>query len=440
MEVFDNWVAEFVLLRQHNPRVLPTKLISALQLGDSSDCLNLKISSVLRDISNSLIRGAIDEGTLDLLEVLEKLLLQQHSLLMESHKSAYCWTAAECTLRFMWPLIASDGFFTEALERIWTKRIGVLKERGSDLVSGDLLKWETDLKNALEDPELYQRIRETNIRYTAITFLTQLLKEQWALLGSSSLESVVQRRFLKRKADNVERGDTNAADESTRRLESDTIDNANEPRGESGDGNGSNRENDNDVEGVGCLVNEKHASEEEQTVGAQEHEHEPSLDKGDETAARELKDYLLEIQGHIDPSTRQREEPNNAIDHSVNVTPPPTRLNRTGTSGQDHNEAPQQDNVNEKGSGSQGTWSGRVRRRRPTPVPLNVSPLKKGGLAKSHVRRPKKFWTHEEVEALREGVKEYGRSWKDIKNGNPAVFAERTEVDLKDKWRNLVGG
>ncbi|XP_010483423.1 PREDICTED: uncharacterized protein LOC104761934 isoform X2 [Camelina sativa] len=453
MEIFDNWVAEFVLRRQHNPRVLPTKLISALQLGDSSDCLKLKISSVLRDISNSLIRGAIDEGTLDLLEVLEKLLLQQHSLLMESHKSAYCWTAAECTLRFMWPLIASDGFFTEALERIWTKRIGVLKERGSDLVSRDLLKWETDLKRALEDPELYQRIRESNIRYTAITFLTQLLKEQWALLGSSSLESVVQRRFLKRKADNVEedivdkRGNTNAADESTRRLESDTIDNANEPRGESGDGNGNNRENDNDVEGVGCLVNEKHASEEEQTVGAQEQEYEPSLDKGDETAARELKGYLLEIQGQIDPSTRQREEPNNAIDHSVNITPPPTRMNRTGTSGQDHNEAP--DDVNKKGSDSQGTWSGRVRPRRPTPVPLNVSPLKKGGLAKSHVRRPKKFWTPEEVEALREGVKEYGntlclvlygKSWKDIKNGNPAVFAERTEVDLKDKWRNLVGG
>lgn len=333
--------------------MLPTKLLSALQLGDSSDCLKLKISSVLRDISNSLIRGTIDEGTLDLLEILEKLLLQQHSLLMESHKSAYCWTAAECTLRFMWPLIASDGFFTEALERIWTKRIGILKESGSDLVTHELLKWETDLKKALEDPELYSRIRETNIRYTAISFLTQLLKEQWALLGNSSLESVVQRRFLKRKADNVEddivdkRGDTNAADESTRRLESDSIDYANEPRGERRDGNGNNRENandDNDVEGVGCLVNDGidngNAADEEHTVGAQEQEYEPSLDKGDKTAARELKDYLLEIQGHIDPTTRIGEEPNNAIDHSVDVTPPPTRVNRTGTGGQDHNEAP----------------------------------------------------------------------------------------------------
>lgn len=70
----------------------------------------------------------------------------------------------------------------------------------------------------------------------------------------------------------------------------------------------------------------------------------------------------------------------------------------------------QQDNVNEKGSDSQGTWSGRFRPRLPTPVPLNVSPLKKCGLAKPHVRRPKKFWTPEEVEALREGVKEYANT------------------------------
>ncbi|KAF2545206.1 hypothetical protein F2Q70_00022857 [Brassica cretica] len=36
---------------------------------------------------------------------------------------------------------------------------------------------------------MYQRIRETNIRFTAISFLNQLLQEQ---LGSSS---VAQRRY-----------------------------------------------------------------------------------------------------------------------------------------------------------------------------------------------------------------------------------------------------
>ncbi|CDY32708.1 BnaA02g07700D [Brassica napus] len=71
-------------------------------------------------------------------------------------------------------------------------------------------------------------------------------------------------------------------------------------------------------------------------MGAQEQEHESSLDKGDKTAARELKECLLEIQRQIDPSTR-------------------------------------------------------------------------------HVQDS--------------STDQYGKSWKDIKNANPAVFAERTEVE-----------
>lgn len=62
---------------------------------------------------------------------------------------------------------------------------------------------------------------------------------------------------------------------------------------------------------MGCLendgvdkVNEQHGADEERTMGAQEQEHESSLDKGDKTAARELKECLLEIQRQIDPSTR----------------------------------------------------------------------------------------------------------------------------------------
>ncbi|CAF2137161.1 unnamed protein product [Brassica napus] len=70
-------------------------------------------------------------------------------------------------------------------------------------------------------------------------------------------------------------------------------------------------------------------------MGAQEQEHESSLDKGDKTAARELKECLLEIQRQIDPSTR-------------------------------------------------------------------------------HVQDS--------------STDQYGKSWKDIKNANPAVFAERTEL------------
>nr|VDC86508.1 unnamed protein product [Brassica rapa] len=79
---------------------------------------------------------------------------------------------------------------------------------------------------------MQQRSRKSNISYTAVSFLTQLVKEQWALLGSSTLESVAQRRVLKRKAENnVESDSPIDVDESTVRLESDTVDDANEQRG-----------------------------------------------------------------------------------------------------------------------------------------------------------------------------------------------------------------
>jgi len=384
----DKWVAEFFLRRQLNPRVYAFPLLSALKPVDSDDCVKLKLTAVLRDISNSMIQGTVDEGMLDLLEILEKLLLQEHSVIMGSLKSAYCWTAVECTLRFMWPVNASDGFFGDALERIWRNRIGTLKEKESDLVTRELLKWESDLNKAFEEPEIYQKIRETNIRYNAISHLNQLLKEQWALLGCSSLESEARKRFLKRKDSPY----------ASRR--------------------GGNREKANDVEEVGGVENPDGVGK----VNEHEQEHEPSLNKGEMLVARELKDFLLEIQRLIDPITRQDQEPNNAMEHSVDVTPQPDGANRTDA------------------EDSEGTSSSRrVRPHLPTPEPLNVSPLKKGRLERPRPRRPMKFWTSEEVAALREGVKEYGKSWKDIKNSYPVVFADRSEVDLKDKWRNLLG-
>ncbi|XP_022754865.1 single myb histone 3-like isoform X2 [Durio zibethinus] len=56
---------------------------------------------------------------------------------------------------------------------------------------------------------------------------------------------------------------------------------------------------------------------------------------------------------------------------------------------------------------------------------------------------PKQKWTAEEEEALRAGVAKYGKgNWKSIQRDpelSPLLFA-RSNIDLKDKWRNLSGG
>uniref|UniRef100_A0A7I4D4Z7 Uncharacterized protein n=1 Tax=Physcomitrium patens TaxID=3218 RepID=A0A7I4D4Z7_PHYPA len=53
-------------------------------------------------------------------------------------------------------------------------------------------------------------------------------------------------------------------------------------------------------------------------------------------------------------------------------------------------------------------------------------------------RQTQKKWSNEEVELLKRGVQEHGKGhWKKILNDNTDAFRGRTEVDLKDKWRNL---
>ncbi|CAH8360519.1 unnamed protein product [Eruca vesicaria subsp. sativa] len=203
---------------------------------------------------------------------------------------------------------------------------------------------------------MYKRLRESNVRAVGTTTTGEFLNWSKVLNG--------------------------VGDERTGHLESDNIE-----RG-SGDGEKNENGHNRDVEGVGCLEIDKEYEQYERTMGTQEQEHEQSLDKGNNLAARELKDYLLDIQRQIEPSTRKMQVPNQ-IDHLVDVISQTARVNRSGASGHDHTETPasvgeffllynlekscclvhevvvlivkQQDNASDKSLSSQGTLSERVR-------------------------------------------------------------------------------
>ena len=52
-------------------------------------------------------------------------------------------------------------------------------------------------------------------------------------------------------------------------------------------------------------------------------------------------------------------------------------------------------------------------------------------------KRKRRPWTEEEVQNLRAGVDHFGAgNWTDIVNNYE--FNDRTPVDAKDKWRNLI--
>ncbi|KAJ0966197.1 hypothetical protein J5N97_027335 [Dioscorea zingiberensis] len=68
-----------------------------------------------------------------------------------------------------------------------------------------------------------------------------------------------------------------------------------------------------------------------------------------------------------------------------------------------------------------------------------VSPLKIQENSGFAGRRKKLRWTPLEEDTLRSAVKRHGKgNWKLIKSCHPEIFEYRTEVDLKDKWRNLT--
>lgn len=75
----------------------------------------------------------------------------------------------------------------------------------------------------------------------------------------------------------------------------------------------------------------------------------------------------------------------------------------------------------------------------PSPKIARVSPLKPVNFKYAGVARRRRMnWTTEQVDALLAGVSKHGAgNWKIILNDNPGAFEGRTEVDLKDKWRNL---
>ncbi|WOL10421.1 hypothetical protein Cni_G19176 [Canna indica] len=54
------------------------------------------------------------------------------------------------------------------------------------------------------------------------------------------------------------------------------------------------------------------------------------------------------------------------------------------------------------------------------------------------LQRRKRKWNILEEETLRKAVAQYGAgNWKLIKRCHPEIFKRRSEVDLKDKWRNM---
>ncbi|XP_059300706.1 uncharacterized protein LOC132052964 [Lycium ferocissimum] len=88
---------------------------------------------------------------------------------------------------------------------------------------------------------------------------------------------------------------------------------------------------------------------------------------------------------------------------------------------------------------NEGSPSGVNRVTLPSPKRTKISPLKKYEFKKITTRRKPTKWSTLEEDTLRTGVQMYGSgNWTVILGAYRDIFAVRTAVDLKDKWRNMI--
>jgi hypothetical protein len=103
---------------------------------------------LLKSLEDHLFKASISEDMLEILEVLEKHLLDGSNSITTTMKSAYCRVAVECTLKYL-EAKASHPTYLQAVDRIWRGRILAIASHVSHLFSDDLKNWKTEIENSL---------------------------------------------------------------------------------------------------------------------------------------------------------------------------------------------------------------------------------------------------------------------------------------------------
>jgi len=72
--------------------------------------------------------------------------------------------------------------------------------------------------------------------------------------------------------------------------------------------------------------------------------------------------------------------------------------------------------------------------------PTTKKPGRKDSNKGKHIRsHTKVFWTESEVEALKKGIKKFGKDWSSILSFYKEYFnPKRDSMALRDKYRNMV--
>ncbi|KAI3749806.1 hypothetical protein L2E82_20422 [Cichorium intybus] len=474
------WILEFFLRQNSLDNGTLNDLIRVLPLPKNN--LRLKKSLLLRKLESDIEKSTISDHTFKFLEQIEELDLREGSVeVSEAMKAAYCAVAMYCTAKSI-----EEGAgdmkekYARAVSRIWSGRI-----RGIDmsdvakivgLGQDDLLRWMNDIEAGVLDADVCENVLARFKGLNVLDVLRRYVNEAKEKMGPSFLElaceTILSDEALSKIMGLNEVAELNnqvkdgaptvTQDMDANSKGNDSLKSQVPPRGKHvplrfsrRSGQGTHR---------GAKIFDPMETHTHDTIST------PHVNKVQEdlrTSSFELhavvKDPLVDalrlaeslkasasgknttndnVVGNVDTVDLEASTPShvtkgknpeanedNVIHKAQNGRPKPSLMERNSTA----HTLEWSDSIDSPTEGSP------KRPHLPSPKKRAVSPLSVYKMAKLAKQRKKKRWSTLEEDTLRTGVQKYGKgNWKLILNMYRDIFEDRTEVDLKDKWRNLI--
>ncbi|KAI7983257.1 Single myb histone 5 [Camellia lanceoleosa] len=479
------WVLDFILRQSVDDRLL-NALIRVLPLPNDNS--SLKKAMLLRRIESEIAKCLVSEKILELLERIEELDCEEGVEASKAMKGAYCAVAVDCVVRFLDESEDKEAKYFDAVKRIWRGRVWKMErsEKAVGLVSDELRSWKDEIEAVVWDASVCENVRMRNRGNDALEAVRTYVAEVWEIMGPSFLDLVAETVSDVKMKEVLGLGNNQVCN-GVGEIAACTPDSRHDLI--AGKGN-------NEMQRGIVLPRRKHvavkrgrvssgtsrgvkiADSDDLDIGKSSNNYgclpTPEINKVQEalrTSRLELhaavKDPLpdaLQVAENVISSMRREDmnqEPSvegHKVDveisiHSVDRSAEAAQANEANLGNQcfrHQNNVPKpslmarnstahtcewDDPIDSLSEGSPGRGSIHL----PTPKRRLVSPLKKYEIKKIGMRRKHKKWSTLEEDTLRTGVQKYGiGNWKLILDSYRDIFEQRTEVDLKDKWRNMI--
>ncbi|PWA40884.1 homeodomain-like protein [Artemisia annua] len=465
------WILEFLLRQNTLDDETLNNLIHILPIPNTNP--RLKKSLILRKIESDIKTGTIADHIIDYLESIIELDITENVYKpSEALKEAYRTIAMYCTIKSIekndkneQSVENENENFANELKRVWSERVREMEE--CDNVRDEMLSWVKELEARIMKVDVCEIVLAMFKELDVVEVLSKYVNEAREMMGPSFIEvaceTVLGDRELSKEL-GLDGGllgrDVDVADVHSEGNEASRarVLPKNKQISHISHGRlGTHR---------GAKIVDPMETSHDQCNGIPTPEVDrvkEALEKSSSELHAVVKDPLPEALRYAESLNVNTSGENMARDHDVGASTrnndevPSSSHDRKGKALEadggeglrgDQNERRKPSLMERNSTAHTVEWSDSIdtsdegsptRPHLNTPKKRTVSPLSIYNINKLAKQRKKRRWTVVEEDALRTGVHKYGKgNWKLILSMYRDIFEDRTEVDLKDKWRNLT--